>query len=86
VLHQARELIRILNPTDPQNASLSLVQTVIEKRATFACTPKLQRPSANPFEGLSVCGDYVTGPYPATLEGAVMSGCAAGRMAGSIST
>ena len=27
--------------------------------------------------GLSACGDYVEGPYPATLEGAVLSGQAA---------
>ncbi|MEO0029959.1 MAG: hypothetical protein RJB45_2000, partial [Pseudomonadota bacterium] len=27
------------------------------------------------------CGDYVAGPYPATLEGAVLSGCEAGRRA-----
>ena len=53
---------------------LELVQTIVEKRATFACTPNLQRPSANPHPHLSVCGDYIEGPYPATLEGAVMSG------------
>jgi len=23
---------------------------------------------------MSVCGDYIEGPYPATLEGAVISG------------
>ena len=27
--------------------------------------------------GLLACGDYVAGPYPATLEGAVRSGIAA---------
>lgn len=61
---------------------LSVVQTVVEKRATFACSP-------NTFEGphhagvkpdifvapnIFACGDYVRGPYPATLEGAVRSG------------
>jgi hypothetical protein len=60
----------------------SIVQTVVEKRATFACLP-------NTFEGpqhegvkpdmfvapnIFACGDYVRGPYPATLEGAVRSG------------
>jgi hypothetical protein len=50
------------------------VQTITEKRATFACKPNLQRPSANPWPSMSVCGDYIEGPYPATLEGAVMSG------------
>jgi hypothetical protein len=49
------------------------LQTVIEKRATFACTPGLRRPGMNIAPGLLACGDYVEGPYPATLEGAVRS-------------
>lgn len=53
------------------------VQTIVEKRATFACTPGLQRPGQQALPGLSACGDYVEGPYPATLEGAVLSGTAA---------
>lgn len=52
------------------------VQTVVEKRATFACTPGLQRPAMQLLPGLTACGDYVEGPYPATLEGAVLSGTA----------
>ncbi len=52
------------------------VQTVVEKRATFACTPGLQRPTMQVLPGLTACGDYVEGPYPATLEGAVLSGTA----------
>lgn len=48
-----------------------------EKRATFACVPGLVRPTAAPLPGLRVAGDYVAGPYPATLEGAVRSGGAA---------
>lgn len=51
-------------------------QTVVEKRATFACTPGLQRPAMQVLPGLTACGDYVDGPYPATLEGAVLSGTA----------
>jgi len=31
--------------------------------------------------GLLACGDYVAGPYPATLEGAVLQGSAAARHA-----
>ena len=54
--------------------TLQPVQTVIEKRATFACTPGLQRPAPQIVPGLLACGDYVAGPYPATLEGAVRSG------------
>ena len=57
--------------------TLEMVQTVVEKRATFACTPALARPNAHIAAGLLACGDYVDGPYPATLEGAVRSGWAA---------
>ena len=53
---------------------LEMVQTVIEKRATFACTPMLDRPEPLVATGLWACGDYVRGPYPSTLEGAVRSG------------
>ena len=58
---------------------LKPVQTVVEKRATFACTPGLQRPMAPIADGLLACGDYIAGPYPATLEGAVRSGLEAAR-------
>ena len=54
--------------------AFKVIQTVVEKRATFACVPNLKRPSARPCEGITVCGDYVVGPYPATLEGAIISG------------
>lgn len=53
---------------------LQALQTVIERRATFACTPGLQRPGPQIADRLWACGDWVAGPYPATLEGAVMSG------------
>jgi squalene-associated FAD-dependent desaturase len=57
------------------------LQTVVEKRATFACVPALRRPEQAIAPGLWACGDYVEGPYPATLEGAVRSGLAlAGRL------
>lgn len=59
--------------------ALQPVQTIVEKRATFACTPGLQRPAAEVAAGLLACGDYIAGPYPATLEGAVRSGLAAAR-------
>jgi len=57
--------------------TLKSVQTIVEKRATFACTPSLQRPAIEVAVGLLACGDYIDGPYPATLEGAVRSGQAA---------
>jgi hydroxysqualene dehydroxylase len=47
------------------------VQLITEKRATFRCTPRLQRPWQQIAPGLHAAGDYVQGPYPATLEGAV---------------
>jgi len=56
---------------------LQAVQTVVEKQATFACTPVLVRPAMQIAPRLLACGDYVAGPYPATLEGAVRSGVAA---------
>ena len=59
---------------------LELLQTIIEKRATFACTPNLQRPGAQIAPGLLACGDYIAGPYPATLEGAVRSGLQAAKL------
>ncbi|WP_374564313.1 hydroxysqualene dehydroxylase HpnE [Ideonella sp.] len=48
-----------------------------EKRATFACKPLLQRAPARVHARVTVAGDHVQGPYPATLEGAVRSGLAA---------
>lgn len=59
---------------------LEAVTTVVEKRATFACTPGLVRPWAQVLPGLLACGDYIDGPYPATLEGAVRSGEAAAHL------
>lgn len=73
VLAQARSQLSALNL-----GALQVVQTVVEKRATFACTPALQRPPQQIAPGLLAAGDYVDGPYPATLEGAVRSGWAAG--------
>ena len=45
-----------------------------EKRATFRCTPALARAPAAVAPGLIAAGDYIDGPYPATLEGAVRAG------------
>lgn len=61
-------------------------QVIVEKRATFRCTPNLRRPRPQgPFAGLFLAGDHVVDPagpaYPATLEGAVRSGVAAARAA-----
>jgi hydroxysqualene dehydroxylase len=55
---------------------LQALQTITDKRATFACTPGLRRPAAQISKGIIACGDYVDGPYPSTLEGATRSGIA----------
>jgi hydroxysqualene dehydroxylase len=49
------------------------VRTLCEKRATFRCVPGLDRPPVRIATQLVAVGDYVEGPYPATLEGAVRS-------------
>ena len=69
VLRQAQQQLGLRQPVP--------LQTVIERRATFACTPGLRRPWAEIAPDLWAAGDYVEGPYPATLEGAVRSGIAA---------
>jgi squalene-associated FAD-dependent desaturase len=61
---------------------LEAVRTIVEKRATFRCVPGLDRPPLQVAPGLVAAGDYVAGPYPATLEGAVRSGVAAARAVG----
>jgi hypothetical protein len=53
---------------------LNVVQTVVEKRATLACIPMLNRPEPFVTQGVWACGDYIRGPYPSTLEGVVRSG------------
>lgn len=58
---------------------LQPLQVLTEKRATFRCTPALARPPMAIAPGLLAAGDYVDGPYPATLEGAVRSAVAAVR-------
>ncbi len=65
VIAQARQQLHL--------PELQALQTIIDKRATFACTPLLQRPRAQIAAGISACGDYIEGPCPSTLEGAVRS-------------
>lgn len=58
----------------PDDVQVSVLATRAEKRATFACRPQLPRPPMQIAPGLAAAGDYIAGPYPATLEGAVRSG------------
>lgn len=76
----AEQLRRVL----PQAPGIATARVLIEKRATFCCTPDLVRPEhATGAAGLWLAGDYTAGPYPATLEGAVRSGVeCAGLIAG----
>jgi uncharacterized protein with NAD-binding domain and iron-sulfur cluster len=51
-----------------------------EKRATFSSTPAVEarRPgTVTPWDNLFLAGDWTGTGYPATIEGAVMSGEAA---------
>ena len=48
---------------------------IVEKRATFAATPRLARPgTSTPWPRLYFAGDWTDTGYPAVLEGAVRSG------------
>ncbi len=75
VLAQARRELAWTTPP-------AIERLLTEKRATFACTPGLRRPPARIAPGLWAAGDYIDGPYPATLEGAVRSGRAAAQGVG----
>jgi len=74
----AAQLQRLFPGLAPVVAS----RTLVERRATFACTPDLARPGhTTGAPGLWLAGDFTTGPYPATLESAVRSGVECGRLA-----
>jgi hypothetical protein len=70
VVQQALDLFP--TGTWPQVPQLAALFT--EHRATFRCEPGVSRPLAQVAHSLYAAGDYIQGPYPATLEGAVRSG------------
>jgi squalene-associated FAD-dependent desaturase len=62
----------------PRLPPLAWAQTIVERRATYACTPQRpQAPSALPHPRVALAGDWLDTEFPATLEAAVRSGVAA---------
>jgi squalene-associated FAD-dependent desaturase len=50
-------------------------KSIVEKQATYACVPRLARPThRTPHPRIFLAGDYTAGAYPATLESATLSG------------
>ena len=58
-------------------------RAIIERRATLACVPDLERPATSTsLPRLALAGDWTASEYPCTLETAVRSGLAAARSVG----
>ncbi|WP_269532491.1 hydroxysqualene dehydroxylase HpnE [Chitinimonas sp. BJYL2] len=73
-MHVHNEVLSLL----PGLPAPSWQRVIAEKRATYACTPGMQRPGNTTTDpSLWLAGDYTAGDYPATLEGAIRSGIAA---------
>lgn len=65
----------------PELASPLWSRLIMERRATFFCSPALARPGNDTgIPGLVLAGDYTESEYPATLEAAVRSGVSAARL------
>jgi uncharacterized protein with NAD-binding domain and iron-sulfur cluster len=79
IARQIREQVQ-RHPTSRRGAQQSMPavsshRLIVEKRATFAAVPGLQRPrNQSPWPRLSLAGDWTDTGYPAVLEGAVRSG------------
>ena len=73
-----REIVGALG----ERAAPLWTKAIIEKRATFACTPGAFRPpNETAARGFFLAGDYTQSPFPATLESAVRSGERAAELA-----
>ena len=64
------QLQRIAQPGPPRWR-----KRIVEKQATYACVPDMARPTVRTAHPrIFLAGDYIAGPYPATLESATLSG------------
>lgn len=71
----AFEVAKELNHAFPSLQKPLWHKVIAEKRATFSCVPKLERPTnRTSLPNLYFAGDYTYPDYPATIEGAVRSG------------
>jgi squalene-associated FAD-dependent desaturase len=71
----AFEVAKELNRAFPALQKPVWHKVIAEKRATFSCVPKLERPTnRTSLPNLYFAGDYTYPDYPATIEGAVRSG------------
>jgi squalene-associated FAD-dependent desaturase len=74
----ARQLTDVLGLPAPIDA-----RVIVEKRATLAARPRLQRPgNTTALPGFALAGDWTDSDYPSTLEAAVRSGVAAAALLG----
>ena len=69
--------LRRLSPALP---ATTFSYVIAERRATYACTPGLTRPTGGRIDrGIYLAGDYTDPVFPATLEAATRSGVTAAR-------
>jgi hydroxysqualene dehydroxylase len=62
----------------PRWPPLAWSQTIVEQRATYACTPNRPLPASTlPHPRVALAGDWVDADFPATIEAAVRTGVAA---------
>jgi hydroxysqualene dehydroxylase len=69
----ARQMSDVYGLPEPTDA-----RAIVERRATLACVPDLERPAqATGLRRLAFAGDWTASDYPCTLESSVRSGIAA---------
>jgi squalene-associated FAD-dependent desaturase len=67
-----------LRRLEPRLPPLAWSQAIVERRATYACTPGRPRPATIlPHPRIALAGDWLDEAFPATLEAAVRTGVAA---------